>query len=88
VAVGTVKQWSDDEGWGVLISPPVSGEVWAHFSHIVDDDDAYRSFSEGDRVRFAYERYPPGQDGYFWRAIWVVGLSTTASTRCWPTKKS
>lgn len=21
------------------------------------------------------EHYPPGQDGYFWRATWVVGLS-------------
>lgn len=70
-----MKQWSDDEGWGVLVSPEVPGEVWAHFSQIVDDVDAYRSLSDGERVRFTCERYPPGQDGYFWRAIWVVALS-------------
>jgi CspA family cold shock protein len=76
VPFGTVKQWSDDEGWGVLISPEVPGEVWAHFSHIVDDDEsAYRLLNDGERVRFDYEQYPPGQDGYFWRAIWVVGVS-------------
>ena len=73
VAFGTVKQWNGDEGWGALSSPEVSGEVWAHFSHIVDEADGYRSLSDGERVRFGYEH--PGQDGYFWRAIWVVGLS-------------
>ena len=76
MAFGTVKQWNDDHGWGVLTSPEVPGEVWAHFSHIVDDDDTgYRSLSDRQRVRFDYERYPPGQDGYFLRATWVVGLS-------------
>jgi CspA family cold shock protein len=76
VAFGTVKHWSDDDGWGVLISPEVPGEVWAHFSHIVDDDEiGYRSLNDGERVRFDYEHYPPGQDGYVWRARWVVGLS-------------
>jgi cold shock protein len=71
-----VKQWSDDEGWGVLVSSEVAGEVWAHFSHIVDDDDTgFRSLSDGERVRFDYEHYPPGQHGYFWRATWVVGVS-------------
>jgi CspA family cold shock protein len=71
-----VKQWKDDEGWGVVISPEVPGEVWAHFSHIVDDDEtAYRSLNDGERVRFDYEHYQPGQDGYVWRATWVVGVS-------------
>jgi hypothetical protein len=35
VVDGTVKLWNDDEGWGVLASPQVPGDVWAHFSHIV-----------------------------------------------------
>jgi cold shock protein len=73
VTFGTVKHWNDDEGWGALISPEVSGEVWVHFSHIVGDDVGYRSLSDGERVRFRYER--TGQDGFFWRATWVVGLS-------------
>ena len=64
MAFGTVKNWNGDEGWGALISPEVPGGVWAHFSHIVvDDDTGYRSLSDGERVRFGYEQ--PGQDGYF-----------------------
>lgn len=31
---GTTRSWSDGEGWGVLASPDVDGEVWAHFSNI------------------------------------------------------
>jgi cold shock CspA family protein len=60
----------------VLVSPEVSGEVWTHFSQIVsDDENGYRSLSDGQRVRFAYEHYPPGQDGYYSRAVWVVAIS-------------
>ncbi len=73
MAFGTVKQWSDDEGWGVIVSPEVPGEVWGHFSHIIDDDEhAFRSLKDGDLLRFGYEHYPPGQDGYFWRVTWIV----------------
>lgn len=31
---GIVKHWDDDESWGVLTSPDVPGEVFAHFVHI------------------------------------------------------
>ena len=76
-----MKQWNDDHGWGVLISPEVPGEVWAHFSHIVDDDDTgYRSLSDHQRVRFDYEHYPPGQDGYFGGLPGSSGFLTRAST--------
>ena len=34
IVQGTVKSWSDDVGWGVLVSPELPGEVFAHFSHI------------------------------------------------------
>jgi cold shock protein len=75
VAEGTVNYWNDDEGWGVLTSPEVPGEVWAHFSHITDGDETgYRSLNEGDRVQFEWEDYPPGQDGYFLRARRVTRL--------------
>lgn len=70
---GTVKLWNDDEGWGVLISPEVPGEVWAHFSHIaIGDETGYRTLADGDRVRFDYEHYRSGQDGYVWRAKRIV----------------
>ncbi len=66
---GTVKSWDEDEGWGVVISPDVPGEVFAHFSNIVGD--GYRALDAGEPVRFEWEAYPPGQDGYFFRATQV-----------------
>lgn len=73
VIEGIVRSWDDVAGWGVLASPDVPGEVFAHFSHI--DAVGYRSLVEGERVRFNCEPYPPGQDRYFFRATRVVRLS-------------
>jgi CspA family cold shock protein len=67
---GIVKVWHDDEGWGVLTSPEVPGEVWPIFSRI--EADGYRSLDAGERVRFDWESFPSGQDGYFYRATRVV----------------
>jgi CspA family cold shock protein len=66
VAYGEVKRFSDEEGWGVLTSPDVPGDIWVHFSSI--EVDGYRNLVEGQRVEFEWEHYPPGQDGYFYRA--------------------
>jgi CspA family cold shock protein len=64
---GTVVMWNDDEGWGTVASPDVSGEVWAHFSTVAGD--GYRSLSAGQSVSFTYET--PGQDGFPHRAVSV-----------------
>lgn len=64
---GTVVRWNDEEGWGVLASPSVRGEVWAHFSMIAMD--GHRSLVAGQPVVFTYET--PGQDGYPHRAVSV-----------------
>lgn len=61
---GTTLSWSDDEGWGVLASPVVEGQVWCHFSSV--DAPGYRSLKPGVAVTFTYET--PGQDGYPHRA--------------------
>lgn len=66
---GFVKSWDDDAGWGVVTSPDVPGELFAHFSSI--DDVGYRSLTPGEHVRFAWEPCPYGQDGYFYRATRV-----------------
>ncbi len=63
---GTVKSWDENEGWGVLSSAEVPGELFAHFSYIVGD--GHRALSAGERVRFECEPFPSGQDGYFFRA--------------------
>jgi cold shock protein len=66
VTYGRVKRFSDEEGWGVLAAPDVPGEIWVHFSSI--EMDGYRNLVEGQQVELDYEHYPPGQDGYFYRA--------------------
>ena len=66
---GSVKSWDDDAGWGVLSSPDVPGELFVHFSSI--DVAGYASLTPGENVRFDWEPYPSGQDGYFYRATRV-----------------
>lgn len=58
---------------GVLVSPEVPGEVFAHFAHI--DAVGYRSLSDGDRVNFEWEHYRPGQA----TSIGRPGLSADAA---------
>lgn len=60
---GTVVSWDAEEGWGVLTSPSVPGEVWAHFSAVAG------SPNEGEAVLFTYEE--ARQDGYDYRAVSV-----------------
>ena len=55
---GLVKSWSDPEGWGVLTSPEVPGDVFAIF-HVVEGE-GYKSLTPGATVRFDYEDAVPG----------------------------
>jgi CspA family cold shock protein len=64
---GTVREWSDDHGWGVIDSADTPGGCWAHFSMIVSQ--GYRSLEPGGHVTFTYEA--PGQDGFSYRAVQV-----------------
>ena len=74
-AVGTVKSWRSDQGWGVLASPEVPEDVWAFFA-MIDTGDAdpsgYRTLDAGDRVEFRYQRGQ--QDGSSYVATWVRQL--------------
>ncbi|HEY7174032.1 MAG TPA: cold shock domain-containing protein [Micromonosporaceae bacterium] len=64
----TVREWRDDEGWGVLDSPDTPGGCWAHFSHI--DMPGYRALNSGQAVRLDWES--ASQDGFDYRAVRVV----------------
>ncbi len=64
---GTVREWHDEDGWGVLDSPETPGGCWAHFSMV--QVDGYRSLLEGQAVHFEWER--GWQDGYDFRAVRV-----------------
>ena len=63
-SVGTVREWRDEEGWGVIDSPETPGGCWAIFA--VVEMEGYKSLTPGQRVEFVW-RYP-GQDGYDYAA--------------------
>lgn len=67
-AAGTVADYSDEEGWGVLTSEATPGGCFAHYSAILGE--GYRSLKPGDAVRFSFAR--ADQDGYAYRAeeVW------------------
>jgi CspA family cold shock protein len=67
---GTVVSWYPEEGWGVLASPSVPGEVWVHFSAIEAPSGRYRTLGEGEEILFTYERGM--QDGFAYRAVAVA----------------
>jgi len=67
MAMGTVREWHDDEGWGVIDGPDVPGGCWAHFSSV--EMPGYRRLAAGDVVHFEHERVR--QDGYDHRATRV-----------------
>jgi cold shock protein len=69
---GTVREWSDDDGWGVIDSTDTPGGCWVHFSMI--ESEGYRSLNPGDHVTFTCEA--PGQDGFDYRAVlvWPPGV--------------
>ena len=73
ISHGTVREWDDDEGFGVLDSADTPGGCWAHSSIVVMD--GFRSLVPGERVTFVFE--PGPQDGYSYRAlqVWPPGVS-------------
>jgi CspA family cold shock protein len=55
MAIGTVKFFRADKGWGAISSPeiPDGSDAWVHFSVIAMD--GFRELAAGDRVEFSYE---------------------------------
>ncbi|MFB9906034.1 cold-shock protein [Allokutzneria oryzae] len=71
--IGEVREWHDEQGWGVLTAPGLDSPVWAHFSAI--EAEGYRTLAAGARVEFTYEDVT-WQDGYTKRAVRVHALQT------------
>lgn len=69
VVRGVVREWHDDEGWGVIDAPEVPGGAWAGFAQVAVA--GYRTLRAGQVVALEWERGP--QDGFGYRA-----------TRVWP----
>ncbi len=70
----TVREWHDDEGWGVLDSPETPGGCWAHFSAI--EATGFRSLNAGETVRIEWSQAE--QDGYAFLAERVIRESASA----------
>ena len=64
----TVREWDDEEGWGVLDSSQTPGGCWAHFSAV--EMTGFRSLVAGQKVDLEWESAE--QDGYQYRAVLVV----------------
>ncbi|MGW1008562.1 cold shock domain-containing protein [Streptomyces termitum] len=62
---GHVREWHDEEGWGVLVTPALPDDVWAHCS--VVEAEGFRSLTAGQAVTFSAERAE--QDRFLWRAV-------------------
>jgi len=72
MAIGTVKFFRAEKGWGAISSPdiPDGADAWVHFSVI--DMDGFRELRAGDRVEFSYEAVQ--QDSFRFRATRVSKL--------------
>jgi CspA family cold shock protein len=68
---GVVREWHDEEGWGVVDSPATPGGCWTHFSAVAVP--GYRALAAGQRVELEHE--PADQDGYAHVAVraWPAG---------------
>lgn len=68
---GTVREWHDDLGWGVVDSQETPGGCWAHYSGV--RQRGHRALRPGRRVHLEWEAAE--QDGYRFRAValWPEG---------------
>lgn len=67
--IATVREWRDEEGWGVLSADEFPEGIWAHFSVIAEDAANFRSLAPGERVEADVEDLSPWeQDGFRYRA--------------------
>lgn len=53
MARGTVKWFNDKKGFGFIVDPEVSGDIFVHYSAI--DSKGFRTLKEGEEVE--YELY-------------------------------
>ncbi|MFG3496963.1 cold-shock protein [Streptomyces sp. NPDC047886] len=67
VLSGHVQEWHSEEGWGVLATPALPDDVWAHYSAV--EAEGFRALTAGEAVTFTVERAE--QDQFHWRAVRV-----------------
>ncbi|MYV69143.1 cold shock domain-containing protein [Streptomyces sp. SID2131] len=73
MVITVVREWRDEEGWGVLDSPETPGGCWGHYTSI--EKEGFRTLSAGQRVELVWEAPGFRQDGYDYRALSIVPLA-------------
>lgn len=70
-SLGRVREWHDEDGWGVIDSEVTPGGCWAHLSSLLVT--APRALRAGQEVTFSFET--ADQDGYSFGALeaWPAG---------------
>lgn len=63
----TVREWHDDDGWGVVVGASFEEACWVHYSAI--EMEGFHRLLIGQHVYVEAERFP--QDGFSLRAIHV-----------------
>lgn len=69
---GVVREWHDDQGWGVVESDATPGGCWVHASAVAARD-TFGRLVPGTEVELEYEAAP--QTPYAYRALeaWPAG---------------
>jgi cold shock protein len=82
VSEGVVREYHDEEGWGVIDGPDVPGGCWVHFSAI--EMAGYRKLDPGEHITFAVTEADQG--GFRFRAdrVWRTGQPTGDAPRSTP----
>lgn len=70
MVTATVREWDDEEGWGVLDSSETPGGCFGHYSDI--QTTGFRTLSPGQQVALTWEAPGFKQDGYDYRAVNIV----------------
>jgi cold shock protein len=73
-----VREWHDDEGWGVVDAAEVPGGCWVSFAHVALT--GHRHLRPGQAVALDWER--AAQDGFDYRAVraWPWGADPAETT--------
>ncbi|GLF95889.1 S1 domain-containing protein [Streptomyces yaizuensis] len=78
MVTAVVREWRDEEGWGVLDCPETPGGCWGHYSDI--QMAGFRTLAAGQRVELRWEAPGFRQDGYAFRSTSITPLPPAAPT--------
>ncbi|MEU3446126.1 cold shock domain-containing protein [Streptomyces thermolilacinus] len=70
MVMATVREWHEEEGWGVLDCSETPGGCFGHYSAI--RMSGFRTLTPGQRVELTWEAPGFRQDGYDFRALSIV----------------